>query len=212
MFGKHTSDTAHRAPRNTTAEVYDNPAMMLLDAMNEKSPGDAIRNQEATGQQSFVNSDTLPTEMGQDDRKVLQKAGVKFGKPVPGDGLFTYVTLPQGWHKDGSSHDMWSYLVDDKGRKRASIFYKAAFYDRRAFLRTDRRYGISTDYAYEDSNNAVRYNVTDGDQVVFTTDAVPFTEKYSDEYDEADKTARTEALAWLKVKFPKWEDNGAYWD
>ena len=30
---------------------------------------------------------------------------------------------------------MWSDLLDDKGVKRGSIFYKAAFYDRSAFLR-----------------------------------------------------------------------------
>ena len=211
MFGKRSSDTA-RAPRNTaTPEGMFEVALQGFQGSPEV--GEAIRRQEAEGQRSFTTSDTLPTEMGHDDRKVLQKAGVKFGKPVPGDGLFTYVTLPEGWHKDGSSHDMWSYLVDDKGRKRASIFYKAAFYDRRAFLRTDRRFGLIKDYEYEDANNAIKYTVTDGDTVVFTTQTYSFTgEQYKDDWRQKDEAAKNEALSWLKENFPKWEDTGAYWD
>jgi predicted secreted protein len=30
---------------------------------------------------------------------------------------------------------MWSYIVDDEGTQRVAIFYKAAFYDRDAFMR-----------------------------------------------------------------------------
>jgi len=30
---------------------------------------------------------------------------------------------------------MWSYLLDEHGRRRVAIFYKAAFYDRSAFMR-----------------------------------------------------------------------------
>ena len=32
---------------------------------------------------------------------------------------------------------MWSYLTDQHGRQRVAIFYKAAFYDRRAFMRLE---------------------------------------------------------------------------
>lgn len=42
------------------------------------------------------------------------------------------VELPDGWKKVGTNHDMHSDLVDETGKVRASIFYKAAFYDRRA--------------------------------------------------------------------------------
>jgi hypothetical protein len=43
--------------------------------------------------------------------------------------------LPDGWQKRATDHDMWSELVDADGVVVASMFYKAAFYDRRAFLR-----------------------------------------------------------------------------
>jgi len=58
--------------------------------------------------------------------------GIVFGEKV--DDLFTSVTLPEGWHKEATEHAMWSKLIDDQGRERASIFYKAAFYDRSAFM------------------------------------------------------------------------------
>jgi hypothetical protein len=53
------------------------------------------------------------------------------------------VKLPEGWHIKATDHSMWSNLVDDKGRNRASIFYKAAFYDREAFLSFNRRFSMS---------------------------------------------------------------------
>jgi hypothetical protein len=48
--------------------------------------------------------------------------------------MFRPATLPEGWRREGSDHAMWSHIVDDQGRKRASIFYKAAFYDRGAHM------------------------------------------------------------------------------
>ena len=118
-----------RAPRAPNPEL--DGMMMLADAMSRGSSDGLIEESEKRGQQSFVNSDTLPTE---GDRKELEAAGVRFLGPVEGDPIFTYVELPEGWKKVATDHDMWSKLVDAEGVERASIFYKAAFYDRSAFL------------------------------------------------------------------------------
>ena len=40
------------------------------------------------------------------------------------------VKLPAGWKKQATDHSMWSKLLDESGAVVASIFYKAAFYDR----------------------------------------------------------------------------------
>ncbi len=98
------------------------------------NPG-GIEAQEARGQQQLVESDVLPTEV-RGNKAELEAAGVVFGDPVPGDPLFCSVQLPAGWQKQPTDHAMWSDLVDDQGRKRAGIFYKAAFYDRKAFVDT----------------------------------------------------------------------------
>ena len=93
---------------------------------------------------------------------------------------------------------MWSDLVDDKGRKRTSIFYKAAFYDRSAHIGVNRRYGISIDYNRLDAEKVAVAMVTDGDAVIFTTDPVGFEEDKA-RYDAQDK-ARALAVAFSTVK------------
>lgn len=95
---------------------------------------DAIMAQEARGQDQLVESELLPTSIAPDDKKILEDAGVKFGEPLKDDRLFCKAELPAGWKKIPTEHSMWSKLVDETGKERASIFYKAAFYDRDAFM------------------------------------------------------------------------------
>src|SRR5690606_27100508 len=135
-----------RAPLNTTEQPAEDPMGFLAESMVPGSPRHAIVAQSRAGPSSFVNSDPLPREMSAEVELALETAGVVFGAPVPGDDLFVYVTLPEGWTRQGTSHDMHSDLLDNKGRKRAGIFYKAAFYDRRADLRVIPRFTLCQDY------------------------------------------------------------------
>jgi hypothetical protein len=199
-------------PRNTDTDAQNNPLGQLLDMMSEKTPGDAIYAQEAAGQQSLVNSDTLPSRMSSDDRKVLEQAGVIFGDPVPGDDMFIYVTLPEGWTKLGTSHSMHSELLDKKGRKRAGIFYKAAFYDRRADLNVVRRFGTGMDYDLTDKGVVVMFVTDSGSKVFMTKEYTFIGEKYRDDYNTQSNAAGDEVKAWLEEHYPNWEDASAYWD
>lgn len=89
--------------------------------------------QEKAGQQMLINSTLLPKEMRGDTRKILEDAGCTFGEEK--EDIFIESTLPKGWKKVcAPDHYMWSYLVDENGKQRASIFYKAAFYDRKAHI------------------------------------------------------------------------------
>lgn len=101
------------------------------------TPG-GIEAQEAAGQAALVASDTLPTDLGWGDhirdRAILEAAGVQFLGVCENDPLFQRVILPAGWKKVPTDHSMWSKLVDETGRERAAIFYKAAFYDRKAHM------------------------------------------------------------------------------
>ena len=118
-----------RAPQNTAAA---HPLVQLLNMMDGPQP---VEKQEAQGQQSFVHSDTLPSKMPADARTELESRGVVFGEAVEGDPMFCYATLPDGWEKRPTEHSMWNDLVNADGETVAAIFYKAAFYDRDAFLR-----------------------------------------------------------------------------
>lgn len=183
---------------------------LFMRAMMAGDASRGIESQEADGQRSFVSSETLPTDMQGDAKAVLEAAGVKFLGVVEDDPMFQYVELPAGWKKVATGHSMWSDLVDDKGNKRAGIFYKAAFYDRSAHLGVNRRYGVSIDYDRLDAEKVAVAMVTDGDAAIFTTDPVGFEEDKAC-YDAQDK-ARVLAVAWLNEHYPNWEDASAYWD
>jgi len=104
----------------------------LEDFETAATPG-GIEKQEAQGQKDFVASESLPRKC---PKQELEKLGFVFGETIDGvSGLFVQVKMPKGWKKQATDHSMWSELVDETGKVRASIFYKAAFYDRDAFLR-----------------------------------------------------------------------------
>jgi hypothetical protein len=93
---------------------------------------ESIERQEAQGQRQLVVSSQLPARgLFPED---AARCGIHVLQPSPGDPLFLDVVLPTGWTLKPTDHAMWSELVDDTGVKRASIFYKAAFYDRDAFI------------------------------------------------------------------------------
>lgn len=120
-----------RAPHNTAADP-NVPPIMLLGAMASGDPSSPILEQEAAGQRQFVNSDTMPTNSYRSTDADLVALGFTLGEPVEGDPLFRYADLPPGWRREASDHDMWSYIVDEQGQRRVAVFYKAAFYDRKA--------------------------------------------------------------------------------
>lgn len=110
-------------------------------------PSESIEASEARGKEALLGSDLLPVEIQtrwigdrlqsqEEARADFEALGFTFGVSDDRDELFAPAVLPTGWSRDGNSgHSMWSYLVDDEGTRRVEIFYKAAFYDRRAFMR-----------------------------------------------------------------------------
>lgn len=113
--------------RNTTAQDS------LINMMETMFEG-GIERQEARGQQELVNSEVLPTDGLFRNKAEFEALGFVIGEVVQGDPIFTNVKLPAGWKKQATDHSMWSKLVDETGKERASIFYKAAFYDRSAHI------------------------------------------------------------------------------
>jgi hypothetical protein len=92
------------------------------------TPG-GIEAQEKAGQTALVQSSDMPLDLSP-NREAYEALGFTFGEKI--DDLFQKATLPAGWTRKATSHDMHSEILDEQGRKRISIFYKAAFYDRRA--------------------------------------------------------------------------------
>lgn len=90
---------------------------------------------ERAGGQEMLNSISLPVDTRPNDQAFID-LGFVFGEPYEDDPIFRDGTLPDGWLKQDAEHHYgyWTYIVDDDGRERASIFYKAAFYDRNACM------------------------------------------------------------------------------
>jgi hypothetical protein len=112
-------------PRNTATEPKRLETVL---------PG-GIEAQEAEGQRELCEGSELPVDCPPELKSELESTGVKFGPPKPDDPLFCVCDLPPGWKIVAGEHSMWSELIDETGRPRAGIFYKAAFYDRRASMR-----------------------------------------------------------------------------
>jgi hypothetical protein len=120
---------------DTTSKRMQDPAekMAFLGEAMLTGSSAPIERQERDGQHQLVNSDRLPSDI-HGDRAEWEALGFTFGEPDPNDPLFMPATLPLGWERQATDHAMGSVIVDTLGRKRVSIFYKAAFYDRRAHM------------------------------------------------------------------------------
>jgi hypothetical protein len=182
------------------------------------TPG-GIERQEAMGQAALVGTlGILPKEC---PRQQLEKLGFKFG--ADSDDLFVNVTFPAGWSKKATDHSMWSNLLDDKGRKRGAIFYKAAFYDRSAHMSLERRYSYGTQYLNADltpfdwnkdgaSRRPAKARAAATDtatgQTLWHSEEWPDGAQNWKEQDERKNAAKV----FLETNFPDWNNELAYWE
>lgn len=182
------------------------------------TPG-GIEAQEKAGQQSFVNSSTLPIvgTSTPDQINQLTRMGIVLGSPV--DDLFRNVTLPAGWTKKVTDHDMWSKLLDEKGRERAHIFYKAAFYDRSATFSLSRRFLVESytnctetgDILDRSNPNSEFYGIYVSDCGVPTKFFGAFPSNYKQRAG-LDEKFRNTATKWLEENYPDYQDAEKYWE
>jgi hypothetical protein len=114
------------------------PLLHLLGAMSEGT-SDYIENMERAGGRAMLTATTLPTDGS--EKPEVQALGIKWGDPVEGDPIFRHAELPDGWTKTpgDNPHGYWTNICDETGNVRASVFYKAAFYDRRAHIGAERQ-------------------------------------------------------------------------
>ncbi len=176
---------------------------VYMDALGDQDTGAAIVRQEARGQQSFVQQETLPIDGLEIYQKPLETLGFKFGEPV--DDLFIAVEFPEGWAKKPTEHSMWSHLVDPQRNKRGGVFYKAAFYDRSAHFALNQRFGITENYDRMDEE----------EPQVLLKDNMKQVTKVFGSYDRGDlhanRTVRDAAKVWMNENLPEWENVLAYW-
>ncbi|MES3011957.1 MAG: hypothetical protein V4738_14305 [Pseudomonadota bacterium] len=170
------------------------------------TPG-GIEAQEAAGQADLVNgSDRLPKDIlgwtcPVSRAEITAATGIQFGAGI--DDLFVSVTLPNGWSIKATDHSMHSKLLDASGVERASIFYKAAFYDRKASITFNCRYRVDMNWG----GDPVAVSVVDG-----KTKAVIHAagECASRDY-ERRHALESQATEWLSHHHPEHRNPMAYW-
>lgn len=162
---------------------------------------------ENIGQQELKNHSVLPIK---GDWETLELWGVK--KLDAHDNLFCGCILPAGWRKETNS-DYWTVLLDDRGRKRASIFYKSAFWDREAHFSVSFPIYYTTRSTDEDGQEFY-YIATklDDSLTLWKGDQVAINWDDTNETWEKLKTMRESAESKLQEMFPLLQDPLAYWD
>lgn len=190
---------------------FDNPAALsalargdLDNAMVAATPG-GIEAQEKAGQTELVNSTNMPLDL---DREAFEKVGFKFGDPI--DDVFQEAQLPEGWSRATTDHSMHSHILDEQGRARVSVFYKAAFYDRNANAHLCRRYGVRSLYGElagcDLADDERAHAVYDCDTEIWRS------EVFKAEDDDSRRILDKSVRAWLAEHYPNADDPTAYWD
>jgi hypothetical protein len=158
-----------------------------------------ITGMEAAGQAQLVAATSMMPADGDWDAL----AALGFGAPEPTDDeLFVKTTLPTGWSKGATEHDMHSSVLDERGVERVSVFYKAAFYDRRAsFHVTNVGHSLSISAIYGEDEPALPSQwgvLTDEERGQFVRSLEAYmkqVEEHPDIYGK--RAARVEALQKL---------------
>jgi len=129
----------------------------IENAIISATPG-GIEAQEAAGQQLVCKSHLLPKQGDMYSSRSLWDDLKSLGFKIVREhnDLFYEVEFPVGWKLVPTEHSMHSNLVDEQGRIRGHMFYKAAFYDRRADMSLRKRYvaALEPECIWEDSYNS----------------------------------------------------------
>lgn len=186
-------------PRMTPAAIAAAAKGDFQNAMVAATPG-GIEAQEKAGQTALNLKFTRLPKDGMDRyRPILERLGFTIGEDF--DRFFVNVTAPAGWTTRPTDHSMHSYILDDQGRQRGSIFYKAAFYDERADFSLQTRYQGGGDYRGKDRYSAAKDTATGA----VLHELGPITD-YSDQM-KADQAT----FDYLDKTFPNWKSVEAYW-
>lgn len=221
----------HNPIQNT--EAFYNPQtgpgapLLVADAMGGHSiESNILAMEERGGRQIAAQTSRLPTQGLDRDRAAFEAMGIKIGAVCEDDKLFTRVEMPEGF-KIVSNSSLWSKLVDAQGRERASMFYKAAFYDRDAFISACLRFTIGSEFPphpdvageadirrcrkhvvdradvkHEHGDDPASFNLRERGSVLFSG---PWVEGYN-------KPEEKQAEQWLDEHRPDWKNPAAYWD
>lgn len=198
----------------------------------------ATLKQEEVGQSNFINSLQMPIKTNPHSGlgfavDVYTRLGFKFLvtkesevlDPKDDDDLFMDVVLPDGWRKEGSGHAMWSYVYDNKDRRRLEVFYKGTSHGRRAFINVTPRYRASVecvlpdgdrreDWYYKNQDHLPQYGyIKDAGAIIWKSEELdPMRSGVKQAYLSDFTYLELLAKNTLLNLHPDYKDPFAYWD
>lgn len=201
--------------------TYEELMRLICDGAAE-NPSLAIEIQERIGQQRLIEHNLLPKTVSlfeiQDraaniayTKKCYDAMGIK--TIFEHDDLFYNAFLPLGWRIEGTDHHMWNNVLDDRNRKRISIFYKASSHDRKTFAKFCHRLDYDVLPKYEDENytGTMLAVITDCGKPIHTIYKVCKVESLGD-YHAITQYLRSHTRSFLETHFPGWNEPDRYWN
>lgn len=182
---------------------------MFLRTMSGES--NVLEHMEKEGQQRAVNNTMVAKKMFPSKKK-WEELGFTF-TDIPGDNLLCNATLPEGWKLEATDHSMWNSFIDEQGRERGSMFYKAAFYDRDAHMQLYNRYKVIKDYLDDHVTTEVYFG--NPEEKLFVAGQIHKDYSSQESIDAYfDELERLQNLAecFANLNYPNWRDETAYWD
>ena len=180
-------------------------------ARGEKITAESI---EAEGMAEAIQETLLPKDMDP-ERSEWEALGFEFTE-IPNDELMYRAKLPKGWRMVSTNHPMSTDMIDELGRRRGAMFYKASIYDRKASMYLCRRYKVNLERKVDgfDATSTVYFG--NPQERLFVAGEVIFSYKSPME-EQAKAVEQIDALeevakAWGLEHYPDCEDIHAYWD
>jgi hypothetical protein len=208
-----------------TARAFHDTSVAIDRMMHGSTFEQAVDEMGKQKQAQMARAERIPRRCNLKPEQ-LEALGFVLGEDT-GDRLFISATLPPGWEIRSSDHYMWSYVHDERGRCRASLFYKPDFWDQDAHISFSPRYSVSVEPVggWKEPvkpRQDIGY-VKDEKQVIFATsptDPEPGWKGGESEekrqlqlawYAQKDQKG-DEARAWLNERYPEWMNPLAYWE
>lgn len=122
---------------------------LLLTSMSGMDTNTAINDIEAQGRNNILSKTQLPIYASkindkrfwerEDSKELVKKKYKELGIEIINEenDLFYNVKLPENIKLKPTESNYWTNLIDNSGKELGSIFYKAVFYDRDAFIFID---------------------------------------------------------------------------
>lgn|GEM_PF-2272873 len=205
-----------RLPHNASTKGPEHKLMQAIFGRKEGEPTDAER-----ALRSLLECDVIPaTRIYPNFPESLEAMGFELAETVPGDPIFRFAKIPEGWTKREEKHPHQTtdsagiHLIDTKGRVRARIYF-------RNYYLASVRYVQMQIYTYyfiarrKEGDNGFVYQARNrkGD-VLFESEPEYLTiEKIAELAGSNQKgPAEMSVIRWLWNRFHNWSCPALYWD